>query len=83
VSIEMVQSVDEDGHIIFRAKGIVRYDIDQLAADLGVDKSQLVYKVDPVLWKAEQKRVRRHRPGQVRRFKTADEAFWDQYHGHE
>jgi hypothetical protein len=80
--IEMVQSVDVDGHIIFRANGIVRHTPAQLAEALNVSEDQFVLRVDPVLWAAEQKKQRRHRPGQVRPFKSADDAFWDSYHGH-
>lgn len=81
--IEVIQSVDIDEHVTYRARGTVRYNLADLAAALNVEESRFVLRVDPVLWAAEQKKQRRHRPGQVRPFKTADEAFWEHYHRHE
>jgi hypothetical protein len=80
--IEMFHTLDVDGRPIFRAKGVVRYTPTQLAEALGVDESLFDLKLDPVVLAAEEKRKRRHRPGQTQRFKSADEAFWDDYHGH-
>ena len=80
--IEMFHTLDVDGRPIYRAKGIFRHTPAQLAEALGVDESQFDLKLDPVVLAAEEKRKRRHRPGQVRPFKSADEAFWDDYHGH-
>ena len=75
--IEMVQGVDDLCRITFRAKRIVRHSPSLLAEALGVEENGFVLRIDPAAWEAAN-RLRRRRQGP----KTAEEASFDDYHGH-
>ena len=75
--IDMFHGEDVDGHVVYRAKGIARFNPQDLAAALGVEEHQLVLRLDDNQVK-QLERQRKRRPR-----KSADEAFWSHYHGHE
>lgn len=75
--IEAFHYTDEQGFIAWRARGHTARSMPDLAAALGVEEHQVVLRLEPAqLAQIERERKRRPR-------KSADEAFWSHYHGHE
>jgi hypothetical protein len=59
--IEATHFVAEDGRIMWRARGVVRQSLVELAEALGVSESEFRPTVDPVQYAQEQKRLQRLR----------------------
>jgi hypothetical protein len=74
--IEAIQSADEAGRIIYRAKGVSRPNLTMLAEALGVPEGQLSPRPDPEFYAREMKLARRRRGPQ----KSSMDAFFDVFH---
>jgi hypothetical protein len=60
--IVALQSIDANGFICWKARGLAAPDPTALAKLLGVAESELEWAIDPEAYEADQKRVRRQRP---------------------